>query len=110
MRSSPLAETKARSGEPAKTTSKGSSPVSMVAATRMKARSTTLIVSETLFTTHTSVALRARTETGSTPTDTEPAWRRYGGFESVSKTSIRPSGVLATMSLAPPGTSSIGWT
>ena len=35
-----------------------------------------LTVSDTWFTTHASVALRARTDTGSTPTVIEPACRR----------------------------------
>ena len=71
--SSPETETNARSGTPAKTTSAGSSPVASVATTRIPTRSTMLTVSETWLTTHASVAPRARTDTGSTPTVTDPA-------------------------------------
>ncbi|MFZ9880819.1 MAG: hypothetical protein ACO3QC_05400, partial [Phycisphaerales bacterium] len=64
--------TNARSGLPAKTTSQGSSPVSSVAFSDIDARSTIDTVSETWFTTHASPEVRARPETGSSPTALEP--------------------------------------
>jgi len=61
-------DTNARCGVPANTTSLGSSLVLSVYTTLRLVRSTTLTESEMLFTTHTCVLVRARTEIGSSPT------------------------------------------
>ena len=100
-------DTKARSGEPANATSAGSSPTLMVRVTRSVVRSTTLTESEIWFTTHASVLLRARTETGSSPTLTEP--RRLKVLPATSNTSRRLSGVFTTSSVAPFGVTSTEW-
>ena len=58
-------DTKACTGLPANTTSLGSSRVSMVSVTFHVVRLTTLTLSEIWFTTHSSLLLRKRAETGS---------------------------------------------
>ena len=102
-------ETKARGDfAPANTTSAGSSPTAIVRTTRMVARSTTLTESETWLTTHASPLERARTDTGSTPTATEP--RRTGRPAMMLNTSSCPSAVLAASSVWPSGVMSSGCT
>src|SRR5437868_3373485 len=61
-------ETKARCGEPANTTSAGSSPTRIVSTTSPCDSETMLTLSDTELTTHTSSLVRALTDTGSRPT------------------------------------------
>ena len=60
--------TKTLIGDPAKTTSEGSFSVVTLRTVAFKARSTMLMSSLMVFTTHTSLLVRARTVTGSMPT------------------------------------------
>ena len=101
-------DTNARRGVPAKTTSQGSSLVSRVARTWPLVRSTTLIESETWFTTQASSSVRARTETGSTPTGT--AMSGTGEDPLTSRTSRTPSAVLTASRRCPSGVRSSGET
>ena len=101
-------DTKARWGVPAKTTSVGSSSVDRVARTLRLFRSTTLMLSDTWLTTHASRLVRARTETGSSPTTTENAGARDG--PPVRSTSSRLSGVLTASRSPPSGVASSGLT
>ena len=97
----------ARCGEPANTRSAGSSPIAMVRVTRSVARSTTLTESLIWFTTHASPLPRTRTDTGSSPTGTEP--RAVGTPPTRSNTSRRASGVFTATSVRPLGVTSTGW-
>ena len=101
-------DTKARRGVPAKTTSQGSSLVSRVARTWPLVRSTTLIESETWFTTQASSSVLARTETGSTPTGI--AMIGVGVEPLTSRTSRTPSAVLTASRRCPSGVRSRGET
>ena len=92
----------ALSGDPANTTSRGSSPTTSVRVTcGVPARLTTLTLSESRLVTHTSVLLRAATATGSSPTRTRPV--HTGAPEVKSKISSVPLGALAANSVFPSG-------
>src|SRR5262245_4433588 len=99
----------ARAGEPANTTSRGSSPTSRVRTTRgVPTRLTTLTLSDRWLTTQTSESSRAATATGSNPTGTRAC--------NVSPPDVTPkisrvlSGVFTAKSLAPLGDSATGRT
>ena len=67
-----------------------------------------LTLSETWLTTHTSLSLLARTETGSRPTCTSKACTIWAS--STLNTSIRLSAVFTAISRRPSGVASSGWT
>ena len=93
---------KALAGEPAKTTSRGSSPTSRVRTTRgVPLRLTTLTLSDRWLTTQTSVLLRAATATGSRPTGTRVISCRLPLL--IWKMSRVLFGVLTANSLVPSG-------
>jgi hypothetical protein len=98
----------ARSGLPAKTTSQGSSPGMIVAVTLSVVRLTTLTVSLILFATHTSVFVRARTDTGSRPVGIDATCT--GSAAPSVNTSSRLSAVFVTRSFVPSGVISTGCT
>jgi hypothetical protein len=90
--------TNARCGLPANTMSRGSSPTSSVRTTRGfrgAVTSTTLMLSERWFTTHTSVLERTATDTGSMPTATLVRRARFPA-PPTPNTSRRLFGVLTT--------------
>lgn len=101
-------ETNARVGVPANTMSEGSLDVPSVARTRIPERLTMLMESEMKFATHTSSAVRNRTEHGSRPTHTLPS--ETGTPFVRPKTSRRLSGRLQMANRAPSGLSAIGCT
>ena len=86
--------TKARCGDPAKTTSAGSSLQGIVSSTTPWETDTTLTESPRWFATQISSAVRGATEHGSSPTGISP---RRTGEEGLAreKTASRPSGVFA---------------
>ena len=102
--------TNARCGVPANATSAGSSSVCSVATTLIVLRFTMLTLSEIWLTTHASVFVRARTETGSSPTGTEPRLTGIDEVLEMSKTSSLPSAVFTARSFLPSGVTSSGWT
>ncbi len=67
-----------------------------------------LIESERWFTTHASLSVRARTDTGSSPTGTERT--QTGAEPEASKISSRLSAVFTARSSEPPGVSVMGET
>jgi hypothetical protein len=81
----------------------------LIVPTTMRVESLTMLtVSEMWLTTHTSSLVRARTETGSSPTATSNRRLRCGPV--VSNTSSRASAVLTARSFVPSGVMSSGWT
>src|ERR1700741_503241 len=101
-------EMKARSGVPPNTTSQGSSSHLSVATTLRVERRTMLTLSETWLTTHTSSFVRARTETGSSPTGTLESGARPAPLGSTP--SSRAPAVFTARSFEPSGVRSSGWT
>ena len=101
-------DTQARRGEPANTTSAGSSSVAIVFTTVPRSRSTTLIVSDRWLTTQASVFEATRTETGSMPTLTTV--ERDTRSAATSKISRVPAAVFTASRRLPSGVSSSGWT
>src|SRR5262245_56881547 len=99
----------ARAGDPANTTSRGSSPTSRVQTTRgVPTRLTTLTLSDRWLTTQTSESSRAATATGSNPTGTRACNVIPPGV--MPKISRVLSGVFTAKSLAPLGDNAIGRT
>src|SRR5205814_2228283 len=98
--------TKARAGEPEKTTSAGSSDVSKVAWTRWPAAVTMLTESEMELTTQSSSSVRNRTVTGSSSTLILPIGCSLAA--ETSNNSIRLSGRLHTARILPLGLRSTG--
>ena len=104
-RSSDEMEMKARFA--ANLTSVGSSPTSSVFVTTPEARSTMLIESERLLTTHASESVRAFTVTGSRPTGIVFSKVRLPSAATVN-TSSNASGVLTTSNRSSDGVRSSG--
>lgn len=91
----------------ANTTSAGSSFACRVSVTMPRETETTLTLSETSFTTHTSSLFSGFTETGSMPTGISATRIGFEGFD-VSNTESRASGVLTANSRVPSGESRAG--
>src|SRR3989440_5800977 len=93
---------------PAKRTSVGSSPTSMVRVTLPVERSTTLTESESQLTTHASRLFRAATLTGSMPTGISAV--STGDPETSWKTESVALGELTASRRVPSGVKASGWT